>query len=92
MPGPDIIIGGVKLEEVTSFRYLGVRIMVDGRSDTEIKAHTATAMGALARLRSIWQSHVISTESKIRLLRAIVISTALYGCETEGFIQGAQDQ
>ena len=78
LPGPNIMIGGVKLEEVTSFRYLRARITEDGRSDTKIKARIATATGALAKPRPVWQSNAISTKSKIRLLRAIVISMALY--------------
>jgi len=42
----------------------------------------ATAIGVLARLCLIWQSSNVSIQTKIRLLRAIVISTAQYWCET----------
>jgi hypothetical protein len=78
---PAITVGGVNLENVESFKYLGATITKDGRSTSEIKIRIATATGALARLKNIWHCRNISIESKLRLMRAIVTSSILYGCE-----------
>jgi len=79
---PDISIGGGRLEAVDSFKYLVARITKDRRFVSEIKMRLAIAAGSLARLQQLWQSKPISTKSKVKLLRAVVISTILYGCGT----------
>ena len=48
----------------------------------EILARLGTATSALVRLDKIWKEKHLPLPTKINLLRAIVISTALYGCET----------
>ena len=78
---PEIKVRGKTLEQVESFKYLGTQITKDGRSDTEIKSRLAMATSALAKLQPLLNNKSISIRTKIRLLRAIVISTALYGCE-----------
>ena len=78
---PEIKVRGVTLEQVDSFKYLGAQITKDGRSDTDIKSRLATATSALAQLQPLFRNKSISIRTKMRLLRAIVISTALYGCE-----------
>ena len=82
------------LEQVESFKYLGTQITKDGRSDTEIKSRLAMVYtiryayawyirhtSALAKLQPLLSSKSISIRTKIRLIRAIVIFTALYGWE-----------
>ena len=78
---PEIKVRGKTLEQVESFKYLGTQITKDGRSDTEIKSRLAMATAALAKLQPLLNNKSITIRTKIRLLRAIVISTALYGCE-----------
>ena len=78
---PEIMVGGKTLEEVESFKYLGAQITKDGRSDTDVKSRLAIATSALAKLQPLLNNKSISIRTKIRLWRAIVISTALYGCE-----------
>jgi len=41
--------------------------------------------GALVKLKSIWQDKKMSMSSKIKFMKAIVASTALYGCESWTF-------
>ena len=79
---PDIYIRGNKLETVQSFKYLGATITEDARCVTEIKTRIAIATGALAKLEILWKDKSIALTSKVRLLRAITLSTALYGCES----------
>jgi hypothetical protein len=78
---PEIKVRGKTLEQVESFKYLGAQITKDGRSDTEIKSRLAMTTSALAKLQPLLNNKSISIRTKIRLLRVIVISTALYGCE-----------
>ena len=81
-PQHDISIKGGKLERVQSFKYLGACITEDGRSITEIETRIAIATTTLTRMAKIWKDKNISTASKIRLLRVLVISVVLYGCES----------
>ena len=78
---PEIKIGGKTLEQVDSFKYLGAHITKDGKSDKEIRSRLAMATSALAKLQPLFKNKSVSIKTKMRLLRAIVISTALYGCE-----------
>ena len=77
-----IYMNGEKLEEVSSFKYLGATLTKDGRSLKEIKTRIAMATQALAKLSKIWKSKEISFSTKIKIHKAIVLSTMLYGCES----------
>ena len=78
----DIIMNGQKVEEVTSFKYLGATLRKDGTCSTEVRIRIASAMEAIARLSRIWRCKAISLASKFRLYRSVVTSILLYGCET----------
>ena len=49
----DISINGQKLEEVTSFQYLGATLYKDGTCSAEVRIRIASAMAAMARLNRI---------------------------------------
>ena len=76
----EIRINGQKLEEVSSFKYLGAIISDEG-SKPEILARMAQTTAALSKLKNIWQSKKLSLKSKIRLMRSLTMSVFLYGCE-----------
>ena len=76
-----ITVGGQQLEQVTQFKYLGSIISEKG-SKPEVLARTAQTANALARLKPIWVDKNISLKTKIKLLRALVISIFLYACES----------
>jgi len=78
----DVSIGSEKLETVTQFKYLGATITEDARSVQEIKTRIAIATSSLAKLKPIWRDKNISMKSRMCLLRALVTSVFLYGCET----------
>ena len=78
----QITMNGQQLEEITAFKYLGAVLTKDGRSTTEIKTRLAIATSNMAKLSKIWSSNNISFSSKIKLYRALVLSTLLYGCES----------
>ena len=61
-----IMLEGEGLEEVESFRYLGI----------------SKARAAFHILRNVWKSRVIGKTTKIRLFNTNVKSVLLYGAET----------
>ena len=71
---------GQKLETVTSFKYLGSVITVEG-SKPEILSRIAQTTAALTRLKPVWDDRNISLSSKILLLRSLVTSIFLFACE-----------
>lgn len=77
----QINIGNQSVERVTQFKYLGAVISEEG-SRPEIMARIAQTTAALARLKPVWRDQNITLKSKIRLMRALVISIFLYACET----------
>ena len=76
-----IKVNGLKLETVTSFKYLG-SVITDEGSKPEILSRTEQATAALTRLKPIWIDKSISLSSKIRPMRSLVISIFLYACES----------
>ena len=58
-----IIMNGQKLEEVTSFKYLGTTLSKGGTCSAEVRIRIASATAANARLNRIWRSNT-SFESK----------------------------
>ena len=77
-----ISMTGQKLEEVTSFKYLGVTLCKDGICSANVRIRIASAMTAMARLNRIWRCNTISFASKFKLYKFLVTSILLYGCET----------
>ena len=77
----DIQIQGSTLETVSQFVYLGA-IVTDNGSKSEILSRIAKARAALSKLKTIWNDKGIALNSKIRLLRSLVISVFLYVCES----------
>ena len=51
----DISMNGQKLEEVTSFKYLGATLCKDGTCSAEVRIRIASAMVTMARLNRIWR-------------------------------------
>ena len=77
----EIKVNGQKLETVTSFKYLGLFLTVEG-SKPEILSRIAQTTAALTRLKPVWIGKSISLSSKIPLMRSLVTSIFLYACES----------
>ena len=76
-----IKVKGQRLGIVTSFKYLGAVVSDDG-SKPEVLSRIAQATAALTKLKPIWRDNNISLESKVKLMRSLVISIFLYACES----------
>ena len=71
-----------KIEQVTSFNYLGSLVTSDGRSRDEIRRRITIAKSSFGTMRSVLTDRKLSLPIKTRLLKCYVWSTLLYGCES----------
>ena len=75
-------IDGEILETVTDFIFLGSKITADGDCSREMKRYLLLGRKALTSLDSIVKSRDITLPSKVRLVKAMVLPVAMYGCES----------
>ena len=80
-PQPAIFIDDVERKVADSFKYLGSTISVDGSLD--IASRNSKASQALGRMRNrLLNHHNVTLDTKLKVYRAVVLSSLLYGCET----------
>ena len=77
----EIKVKRQKSGTVTSFKHLGAVVSDDG-SKPEVLSRIEQATAALTKLKPIWRDNNISLGSKVKLVRSLVISIFLYGCES----------
>ena len=81
--GPSITVKGVTLKDVESFAYLGSILSRSVRIDNEVDARIAKASTAFGRLRKkVWESNGLTTRTKLKVYKAVVLPSLLYSCET----------
>ena len=68
----EISKNGQKLEEVTSFKYLGATLCKDDTCSAEVRVRIASAMAATARLNRIWWRSTVSSANKFKLYTSLV--------------------
>jgi len=54
----------------------------DGGSTSDVRKRIAMANGSFRRLDSIWKATNIGRKTKVSILKSLVLSYLLYGCET----------
>ena len=69
-------------ETVTDFIFLGSKITADGDCIHEIKRHLLLGRKVMNNLDSILKSRDITLSTKVHLIKAIVFSVVMYGCES----------
>ena len=80
---PTISIDGTQLKTADDFKYLGSVISINGSLDKEISARICKASQALGRLKTrVLSQHNIRRSTKLKVYRAVVLTSLLYGCET----------
>ena len=70
------------METVTDFIFLGSKITADGDCSHEIKTHFLLGRKAMTNLDSIFKSRDIILPTKVCLVKAMVFSVVIYGCES----------
>ena len=80
-PGP-ITSWEIDGETVSDFICLGSKITVDGDCSREIKRHLLLGRKVMTNLDSILKSRDITLSTKVHLIKAVVFTVVMYGCES----------
>ena len=75
-------IDGETVETVADFTFLGSKITEDGDCSHEIKRRLLLGRKVMTNLDSILKSRDITLSTKVRLVKAIVFTVVMYGCES----------
>ena len=73
---------GETMETVTDFIFLGSKITADGDYSHETKRHLLLGRKVMTNLDSILKSREITLPTKVCLVKAMVFSVVMYGCES----------
>ena len=75
-------IDGETVETITDFIFLGSTITADGDCSHEIKKYLLLGRKAVTNLDSILKSRGITLLTKVPIVKAMVFSVIMYGCES----------
>ena len=75
-------IDGERIETVADFTFLGSKITAAGDCSHEIKRHLHLGRKVMTNLDSILKSRDITLPTKVCLVKAMVFSMVIYGCES----------
>ena len=75
-------IDGETMETVANFIFLGSKITADGDCSHEIIRHLLFGREVMTHLDSILKSRDITLPTKVCLVKAMVYSVVMYGCES----------
>ena len=75
-------IGRETMEIMTDFIFLDSKITVDGDYSHEIKRCLLLRRKAMTNLDSMLKSRDITLPTKVHLVKAMVFSVVMYGCES----------
>ena len=70
------------MEIVTDFIFLGSKISADGDCSHEIKRRLLLGRKAMTNIDSILKSKDIALPTEVHLVKAMVFSVVMYGCES----------
>ena len=75
-------IDGETVETMADFIFLGFKIIADGDCSYEMKRPLLLGRKVMTNLDSILKSRDITLSTKVRLVKAMVFSVVMYGCES----------
>ena len=75
-------IDGETMETVADFIFLGSKITADGDCSHEIKRHSLLGRKAMTSLDSILKNRDLTLPTKVHLVKALVFSLDMCGCES----------
>ena len=81
-PIPSWQLVGETMETVTEFILGGSKIIADGDCSHEIKRCLFLGRKDMTNLDSILKSRNITLQTKVHLVKAMVFTVVLYGCES----------
>ena len=73
---------GEKVETMTDFIFLGLKITADGYCSHEIKRHLLLGRKTRTNLDSILKSRAITLSTKVQIVKAMVSPVIMYRCES----------
>ena len=73
---------GETVETVADFIFLGSKITADGDCSHEIKRRLLLGRKVVTNLDSIFKSRDITLPTKVHLVKVMVFSVVMYGCES----------
>ena len=76
-------IDRVRMERVTVFIFWGSKITADGDYSHEIKRRLLLGRKAMTKLDSILKNRDITLPIKVHLVKAMVFSVVMFGCELD---------
>ena len=81
-PNTSWEIDGETVETVSDFSFLGSKITADGDCSHEIKRCLLPGRKVMTNLNSILKSKDITLPIKVHLVKAMVFTVVMYGCES----------
>ena len=75
-------IDGDTVETMTDFTFLGSKITAHGDCSHEIKRCLLLGRKAITNLNSLLKSRDITLPTKVHIVKAMVFSVVMYGCES----------
>ena len=75
-------IDGVTVETVSGFIFFGSKITADGDCSHDIKRHLLLGRKVMTKLDNILKSRDIILPTKVCLVKAMVFTGVMYGCES----------
>ena len=75
-------IDGETVETVADFIFLGSKMTADGDCSHEIKRHLLLGRKVMTNLDSIFKSRDITLPTKFHLVKGMVFTVVMYGCES----------
>ena len=77
--------GNEKIDQVSSFTYIGGIISKDGGSRENIESGIPRAHDVSSESKRVWKNRKMSLQTKIRILEATVMTVVKYGNEARAF-------
>ena len=81
-PFVSLQIEGGKVEAVTNFIFLGSKITADSDCHHEIKRRLLLGRKSMTNPDSLLKSRDTTLSTKVRIVKGIVFSVVMYGCES----------
>ena len=78
----EVTLDGKDIEVVTKFVFLGALSTKDGLCEKEVRRRMAMRKAAMGGLTSMWKDRGVTLETKVKLLKVLVLPIVLYGAET----------